>query len=165
MAGTGSEGALGVTAGVYLEIKVPGLFRRKERTVDTMSTQPSRVLEFNPTILMGDGGPLPEFCGPAPDFVPYRLTPEKLRERAAWRRKYLVGRVAYYRLQALRSSRPAAASFYRERASLFSRALRRKTAQPLTGASDLRDEVRSWVVMADCIAAEAHLTAEDYQYA
>lgn len=117
--------------------------------------------------------PLPEFCGPSDDFVPYQWTPEHRSMRARRARSARYAALAFYRIQAGRAAargNPVAATWYRERAAMYARILRPKVADFPTSVEEpkpasLMDELRSWVVMADTIAAEAHLTAEDYMYA
>lgn len=130
-----------------------------------MSTQLNQVIEF--PIAEATALPLPEFCGPSPDFVPYTWTPEHRSLRAARARSARYAALAFYRIQAQRAAargNRTAASWYAERAAMYARITRRKPMQPLTGAHDLRDEIVSWRVMADTIAREAHLTADDYRY-
>ena len=112
--------------------------------------------------------PLPEFCGPTPDFVPYLWTPEhrSLRARRARHARYAA--LAFYRVQAQRMAargNAVAASWYAERAAMYARVTRREPLVPLTYASDIREEAASWLVMSDTIRREAHLTAEDYLHA
>jgi hypothetical protein len=121
-----------------------------------------------PAAVMADGGPLPEFCGPSPGFVPYLWTAEHRSLRAARARHARFGALAFYRIQAQRMAargNVTAASWYAERAAMYARITRRQPSAPLTNASDLREEIASWLVMSDTIRREAHLTAEDYMYA
>jgi hypothetical protein len=131
-----------------------------------MSTQLNQVtsVPYLPEV------PLPEFCGPSPDFAPYIWTPKHRRKRAVRARRARYAALAFYRIQAGRAAargNTVAASWYAERAAMYARLLRPKVAASVgvEKPASLMDELRSWIVMSEVIAAEAHLTAEDYLYA
>lgn len=138
-----------------------------------MSTQLNQVIESLPPVVMADGLPLPEFAGPQPGFVPYQWTPAQRSARAARARRARYAALAFYRIQAQRSAargNPTAASWYAERAAMYGRLLRPRVAafadsDETPKPASVGDEVRSWVVMSNVIASEAHLTAADYLYA
>jgi hypothetical protein len=108
---------------------------------------------------------LPRLCGLQPGDEVYSLSPEEVEKRKARRRRAQYAALAFYRLMAQRSVGNAkAASFYRTCAELYARALRPKARKPHPTPGAFRDEIGSWLVMADTIKQEAHLTAYDYQY-
>jgi predicted RecB family endonuclease len=108
---------------------------------------------------------LPRLCGLQLGDEVYSLSPEEVEKRRMRRRKGQYAALAFYRIMAQRSAGNAkAASFYRTCAELYARALRPKRRKPVEPSTALRDEIKSWVVMAETIEREAHLTPYDYQY-
>src|SRR5687767_635848 len=99
-----------------------------------MSTNLNTVSSVNYLPPAGVELPLPEFCGPSPDFVPYCWTPEQRSLRAARARHARYAALAFYRIQAQRMAAQGnrtAASWYAGRAAMYARITRPGVAAPV----------------------------------